>query len=337
MLLDLMQEDGFSPMRKTANEYAGPCPFCGGKDRFIVFAEDNKYWCRQCDTKGDPIEYLKQVRKMSFPEAASLVGKPLSVTGNKMQAMNGPRISSCPVHVKPPKKEQPGEWGERAGKLIAYGKKKLSVNLQVLNWLGLERGITSETAERFSLGWNPEDQWRDKTEWGLKANGKKLYFPKGLIIPLEKAVKIRRDNPGEFARYYLVPGSTAEPMTIGEPYETTAIIVESELDAILLSQEIKRKVFIIALGSCSNKPDETLMQKLEQCPVILVAMDNDQPGGKAAQWWLDNVPGSYRTLTPKSYGKDITEAFLNGLDLNDWLSFSLEMTCPNSDFKNQRS
>lgn len=37
--------------RKTADEGAGPCPFCGGEDRFCIFA-DGGYWCRKCRETG---------------------------------------------------------------------------------------------------------------------------------------------------------------------------------------------------------------------------------------------------------------------------------------------
>jgi hypothetical protein len=110
-----------------------------------------------------------------------------------------------------------------------------------------------------------------------------------------------------------------EPMTIGTPYETTAVIVESELDAILLAQEIKRPIFIVALGSAQVKPSEELLERLALCPAVLVALDNDAAGAKAALWWQENVPGCHRTLTPSRYGKDFGEAFKNGLDLNKWI------------------
>jgi len=38
--------------KKTANEWSGPCPFCGGKDRFTVFLDSGRYMCRQCTPKG---------------------------------------------------------------------------------------------------------------------------------------------------------------------------------------------------------------------------------------------------------------------------------------------
>lgn len=37
--------------RQSSDEWCGPCPKCGGEDRFIVFVEGN-FWCRQCDYKG---------------------------------------------------------------------------------------------------------------------------------------------------------------------------------------------------------------------------------------------------------------------------------------------
>ena len=39
--------------KKTAHESAGPCPVCGGDDRFYV--HDGKGFCRQCNTKGGDI------------------------------------------------------------------------------------------------------------------------------------------------------------------------------------------------------------------------------------------------------------------------------------------
>ena len=36
--------------KKTANEVAGPCPLCGGRDRFYV--HDGRAFCRQCKPKG---------------------------------------------------------------------------------------------------------------------------------------------------------------------------------------------------------------------------------------------------------------------------------------------
>ena len=314
MLLDLIQNDGLNPKRKTPKEYASACPHCGGSDRFLIFLDTNQFWCRQCGINGDAIQYMRDFHGMNYADAANAAGKEVV-----------PFDRATTLAIKTPKKEQPAEWQTAARDLISCAIKNITGD--VLEWLLRERGITEQTARAFSLGWLPGNTYQNKSAWGLD-DGKKLFVPSGLVVPWQdKRIRIRRNDPGDYGRYHAVNGSSAEPFSVGEPCETAAIIVESELDAILLSQEIKRKIFIVSMGSATIKPDNILLEKLEQCPVVLVAMDSDKAGGKAAQWWLDNVSSTCRTLTPKAYGKDVTEAFLNGLELNKWLSVSMELAC----------
>ena len=79
-LVDLISAD--VTLRRAGStgggEYCGPCPWCGGTDRFRVWPEAGNYWCRQCNRKGDAIQYLRDCRGLSYPEAAKLVGKPLT-------------------------------------------------------------------------------------------------------------------------------------------------------------------------------------------------------------------------------------------------------------------
>ena len=61
----------------NGGEYAGPCPGCGGNDRFRVWQETGRYWCRQCARSGDCIQYLRDFRGCSFRDAARIAGKDL--------------------------------------------------------------------------------------------------------------------------------------------------------------------------------------------------------------------------------------------------------------------
>ena len=261
------------------------------------------------------MQYLRDFRRMSFQEAAFLVGKELSAPSKRPRAP-APR----PTELA---KMQAHRWRERLAVVIEQAHGNLLKNAESLEWLRLERGIALETVEMFKLGWLERNHFFPKEEFGLPVDGKKMVVPSGLIIPWQdKRIRVRRcnhDDAGQYGRYYVVPGSSAEPMTIGTPHSATALIVESELDAILLYQEIKRPLFIVALGSAAVKPGPELLEKLGMCPAILVALDNDAAGAKAALWWLENVPGCHRTLTPSRYGKDFSEAFKNGLALNAWI------------------
>jgi phage/plasmid primase-like uncharacterized protein len=70
--------------RKSANEWEGPCPSCGGTNRFIVKADRQTYWCRQCNTKGDVLNYIELTTGKSVKEQlaeAGLLDKPEGKTG----------------------------------------------------------------------------------------------------------------------------------------------------------------------------------------------------------------------------------------------------------------
>lgn len=50
-------------------ERVGPCPKCGGVDRFGLNARKNVFLCRRCDGKGGPIDLVMFVMGLTFPEA----------------------------------------------------------------------------------------------------------------------------------------------------------------------------------------------------------------------------------------------------------------------------
>jgi len=78
-LLDLIGRD--TRLRKVAStaggEYAGPCPFCGGRDRFRVQPEQGRWWCRRCGDGArweDAIAYVRKRDGVDFVEAGRLLG-----------------------------------------------------------------------------------------------------------------------------------------------------------------------------------------------------------------------------------------------------------------------
>ena len=75
-LLRLVEPD--TTLIRIANthggEYAGPCPFCGGTDRFHVVPATGKWYCRQCTPRGgDAIDYVRQREQLPFQEAVQFL------------------------------------------------------------------------------------------------------------------------------------------------------------------------------------------------------------------------------------------------------------------------
>lgn len=55
---------------RVSGEMIGPCPLCGGRDRFGINLSSRAYNCRQCDVKGgDVIALVQQVLGKGFLEA----------------------------------------------------------------------------------------------------------------------------------------------------------------------------------------------------------------------------------------------------------------------------
>ena len=293
-LLDLLKQDGASleKVRGTQqNEYAGPCPSCGGDDRFRVWPAEGKggkFWCRQCKKSGDIIQYLKDFRGLDYLEACELLGR--EPEGGK-RSLNWDRRSR--QTWQPKESNLPGDqWTQKAGQFVTWAEQQLWTTDQgkeALSWLH-GRGLTDQTVKAFRLGWNPQNWWPTREAWGLptvqKDDGKpkKLWLPVGLVIPKRTAdhiVKVKIRQPAGDPRYYLVPGSdTTGPLLI--PGGPACIVVESELDAILLYQEAGDLAATIALGSVSIKPDQEAAATLERAETILLALDADKAGAEYA-------------------------------------------------------
>ncbi|MCP1765150.1 DUF7146 domain-containing protein [Bradyrhizobium japonicum] len=56
-------------LKKVGGELIGPCPRCGGTDRFSINLAKNVFNCRGCSGKGGPIAFVRWLEGCSFPDA----------------------------------------------------------------------------------------------------------------------------------------------------------------------------------------------------------------------------------------------------------------------------
>jgi len=325
-------------------EWQGPCPDCGGVDRFHVWPEQNDgkggYWCRQCGKYGDNIQFLRDFEGMSFVDACDYLNIPLPERGNPSAASRGSAPGGRNTTLPPQRlKFIPNEhaapadvWQEKALKFVAWAQGNLARNDEVLAWLSA-RGISAETAVNFRLGWNigedGKDIYRARQSWGLPevlrddGRPKALWIPRGLVIPhiVDSVIyRIRIRRPEESGlRYYVLPGSSMAIMTI-EPSRRAFVVVESELDAIAITAACPL-AGAVALGSVAAKPDADTTAILRGALQILNALDYDAAGAKAMTWWADQFSNCERWPVPK--GKDPGEAVKLGIDLDSWIKAGL--------------
>jgi len=342
-ILTLTEQDGIQLKRVAGThggEYAGPCPGCGGRDRFRVWPEEGdggKWWCRAEDKGGDCIEYLRHFRNMSFRDACSFLKidpGPMDTASQPARKHEWtPREIISPVNV----------WVKKFMDFVDWCQVQLwsDSGKDALERLKVERGLSEETIKKFCLGWNPKDLWRDRKAWGapeeIKENGKpkKLWLPEGIVIPCFfgdelKRVRVKRKDEDK-PRFVFIPGSSSIPMIIGDNRKIF-IVLESELDAILLHQEIGDMAGVIALGNAQSRPDKVTADLLRSADLILVALDNDEKkedeggentGAKEAWgWWPDHFKRAKRQVPFD--GKDPGEMWKNGVDLKMWVEVGIK-------------
>lgn len=329
-------------------EWQGPCPACGGTDRFHVWPEQNEgrggYWCRGCGKTGDNIQFLRDFEGLSFRDACAR----LNITVPDRPDHHSPGSGSSPAHTKPEFKPEthpaPADlWQEKAEKLVAWSQENLAGNKDVLAWLA-GRGIDADTAYYYRLGWNPgengKDLYRPRKAWGLPEllrddnRPKALLIPRGLVIPyivggVIHRIRIRRPEAHRTKEwstpYHVLSGSSMATMILARD-RRAFLVVESELDGIAVAAATPL-VGAVALGSVSAKPDVEVSAVLRSALQILNALDYGDMGGgakaasRAIAWWTENFRHCDRWPVPK--GKDPGEAVRLGIDLARWIEAGL--------------
>ena len=314
----------------NGGEYAGPCPFCGGNDRFRVWPSEGttgRFWCRSCGKAGDGIQFLRDRDGLTYLDACATLGVMPSFTwkpGHRSERATTTGTTWTPKETPPPA----DAWQEKAASFLGACQKNLAgpSGSDCREWLK-GRGLKPETIEAGGLGWNPADRYESRDAWGFppetdeKGKSKNIWFPHGLIIPCFDRgrvirLRVRRPDPGFGPRFVVISGSASTPLTLGAG--TAWVVVESELDAFLLWQEAGDICGVLALGNAQARPDQETDRTLRAAGLILVSLDSDTAGGKEAWgFWKRTYPNAKRWPVPNA--KDQTEAAKAGLNLRAWV------------------
>lgn len=337
-ILTLLEQSGIQTKRVAGThggEWAGPCPLCGGRDRFRIWptkGEGGAWWCRRCGRGGDCLQFLRDVRGLSFREACSFLGRepgarrPRPAATPRAETWT-PRTAALPAET----------WREKAGDFLTRAEATLAGIPEALRWLLEERGLTASTVKAARLGWNPKDLFLDRAAWGLpeerntKGDVKRLWLPAGLVIPSFAdggdlfRVKVRRPGKDD-PRYVHVSGGSSRTWILANE-AACYVVVESELDGLLLQQEARGLCGVVILGSAQARPDQEATARLRAAEVVLVALDADKAGAKEAwAWWSRHFPKARRW--PVVRGKDVTEMWKAGLPIREWILAGIEPCKP---------
>jgi DNA primase len=340
-LISLIGKD--TRLNKVANtnggEYAGPCPFCGGRDRFRVQPKregGGRWFCRGCGENHwhDAIEYIRRRDHSDFLTAC----KTLKLNPGQAKAKGNPSISSPPsidgstalAMQSDPLLEVDLDWQVAARSFCQECEDRLwsAEGIKARQFLLRERYLTKTTIAAAGLGYNPIDHYR---RWGSVS----VWLPRGIVIPwqnegLTKNVRIRR--PACEQKYASARGSAnalyrAHTIRPGYP----VVMVEGEFDALLLRQiaaDAGLKVAVVATGSITWSRRIEWIARLALASEVLVAFDVESDPQKigivesAAKWWLDALKPKARRSLPLKH--DITDMRQAGDRIDLWLAVALD-------------
>ncbi len=333
-LIDLLEKYDIVPKRKASTnggEYCSPCPVCEGKDRFIIWPKKDRYWCRQCNARGNSIQFCCDYFEMSFAEACRYlkIVKP---------AFNYSRVKR-ENHRLSTSREPSEKWQIQAVKYVRWSHEYLLSHSDLLSTIMNERELTYQIVCEFKLGYSynkfgdfNNDFFREREGWGLpsKCNeqGKpsKLWLPSGLVIPYYDnnrnllKIKTRRKDwypEDKFPKYVEITGSGNRLFICGDVVCLPTLLVEAELDAIKVYQEAANICACVATGGASKKPDAETHSKLLKTPLLLFALDDDEAGCKAYKFWRK----IYRNLHPwpAPFAKSPADACKAGANILNWV------------------
>jgi hypothetical protein len=165
-------------LKRRGKELSGPCPKCGGADRFAVNTAKGVFLCRQCDPKGGDVIALYQfVHDCDFKEAVEQLNQingtpvpkrngddrpervPMSKTNGHDHSEREPRFIAGDI-LPPQPNELRRHTYQRDGASVK-AKIKQSKGIPWINWYRVEGGWQDKRpngyidAPYFKLGFNP--------------------------------------------------------------------------------------------------------------------------------------------------------------------------------------
>lgn len=216
---DLYREDVSDGIISVSSgkELRGPCPDCGGEDRFGVYTSkhdgEGDYFCGRgkgigngCGKGGDIIQYLIHFRQMDYIAACRYLGKEPKCGGGKHLRYALPQIRKqrkqqkfVPADLQYPEEVvDPALWRKKGMEFVEKSHQALLKRPTSIAYL-MTRGISIASIKKFKLGFHAgevrngkeyQPSFRPWVSRGLRdekrPGGNKprmLILPAGIVIP----------------------------------------------------------------------------------------------------------------------------------------------------------
>ncbi len=267
----------------------GPCPRCGGADRFRAFddvAETGGLFCNQCHSErnGDGLAAVQWIRNCTFSDAVRLVADEIGTNGHHMPAKPKPPASTKTVHPT----------ADKAADALA--------------WSMVQSGILTEQRK-------PDAGWRYRNADGSDA-GSVLRWN---LSEGKKEIRqiFRIDNGWTPAGW--ICGAMPEPRPL---YRLPEVIDAAEV-WICEGEKSADAAALLGLQATTSAGGSNAAEKSDWSTLdgktVFIVPDNDSPGEKYARAVVEllRVQAPTAIVEVKQLREDWPE-IPNGGDIADW-------------------
>lgn len=331
-LLPVVELD--TQVKKQGAWFIGPCPFCGGVDRFNLTHTPGgwRWFCRRCGggKYHTPIDYVMERNKTTFIEAIQqMTGA--AIPAKAVLPTQAERVAEIGKDLHRPSKL----WQERGRAFVDECRSRLYSpdGAKALEWM-TGRGLLMSTLARYNVGFNPGDRFESLAEWGLDGDGK-VWLARGIVLPCYGLgddlyyIKTRRALPAgsKDKKYVKVRGSKPGVFGWGNLRGAWfAVVTEGEIDCMTLDQQAGDLAGVGTFGSATDSPlnvDPDLLRWHYLAQHTGVVFDNDDTGRDGAMRFQEHLPRVTILSLPEGV-HDINDYHQAGGDLADWLSREAE-------------
>jgi hypothetical protein len=215
----------------------GPCPQCGGHDRFSINVRKQVFLCRACGARGDVIALVRFIDGCNFREAVE------RLTGERARAPSRP----APAATDAPRDDDRGARDLTSAKTTVLGMGRLLGSPGETYFRDVRRIDTEAIAdvlERIdAIGWHPAVYFNEP---GHALHGRKL----GAIIAV-MTDPVPAEPTGAISRTYLDPEGRklGKAKTLGSPAGIVRLSLDEDvLEGLHLAEGLETALAGMAIG-----------------------------------------------------------------------------------------